>query len=455
LALAHSLGVQWMASDEGVLGRSLGATFQRNERGVLEQASAEKLYRVYRYESGGATMHLLFRDHSISDLIGFVYGGMDAKDASAHLVQRIRDCAQPLVSRGIDPVVAIILDGENAWEYYPRSGREFLRRFYAALAADENLEAVTVSQAIARQRDLEGLRALAPGSWINANFNVWIGAEEDNRSWDALAEARDSYDQNSPSAPAAQRALAREELLIAEGSDWNWWYGPEHQSANDAEFDALYRQHLSNVYTSLGVAPPETLARPIAHFAERPYFVPQTAYIHPKIESGAPRYFDWMGAALYTAERSSSALHGRQFYLDAIHAGIDEANLYVRAELAYLPQGTFEVLIAMETLLPGHARASASPQLRITLANGDVSGWRWETAADQNGDAGAAKGIAVGFRNGVEALIPLALLKAQPGGKLRLRVSLWRDGLPLDALPLEGSMELDLLSEHDLSATGY
>src|SRR5215467_4799204 len=105
-------------------------------------------------------MHLLFRDHSISDFIGFVYGGMDAKDAAAHLLQRIRDCAQPLVSRGIDPVVPIILDGENAWEYYPRSGREFLRRFYAALAADETFEAVTISEAIARQKDFEALRSL-------------------------------------------------------------------------------------------------------------------------------------------------------------------------------------------------------------------------------------------------------------------------------------------------------
>ena len=57
---------------------------------------------------------------------------------------------------------------------------------------------------------------------------------------------------------------AQEEILIAEGSDWNWWYGPEHHSANDREFDELYRKHLSNVYQALGRTPPDYLAQPIA-----------------------------------------------------------------------------------------------------------------------------------------------------------------------------------------------
>ena len=91
-----------------------------------------------------------------------------------------------------------------------------------------------------------------PGSWINANFNVWIGAPEDNRSWDHLYHARNFYAEAAGRATEAQRKLALEELFIAEGSDWNWWYGPEHHSANDREFDELYRKHLSNVYQALG-----------------------------------------------------------------------------------------------------------------------------------------------------------------------------------------------------------
>ena len=42
---------------------------------------------------------------------------------------------------------------------------------------------------------------------------------------------------------------------MAEGSDWCWWYGPEHSTANDEEFDMLYRKHLSNIYRLLGGSP--------------------------------------------------------------------------------------------------------------------------------------------------------------------------------------------------------
>ena len=128
--------------------------------------------------------------------------------------------------------------------------------------------------------------------------------------------------------------MAFEEILIAEGSDWNWWYGPEHHSANDREFDELYRKHLSNVYQALGARPPDYLAQPILGGGERPAVLPQTAYIHPQITGDMVRYFEWMGAAVYTADRRAGAMHGKQFLLDAVHAGIDEAFLYGRLDLS-------------------------------------------------------------------------------------------------------------------------
>ena len=217
-------------------------------------------------------------------------------------------------------MVPIILDGENAWEYYPQSGREFLRRVYDAIQRDPGMEAVTVSEAITRQSSFPRLTSLVPGSWINANFNVWIGAPEDNRAWDYLSSARDFYARTAPGASDSARRLAFEEVLIAEGSDWNWWYGPEHHSANDRDFDELYRKHLSNIYQALGATPPDYLAQPIAAGVARPYFVPQTAYVHPRIDGAVVRYFDWIGAAMYTADRRSSAMHGKQFLLDSVHA---------------------------------------------------------------------------------------------------------------------------------------
>ncbi len=262
-ALAHNLGVKWMASDEEVLGRSLGVSFSRDGNGYLPPDLAEKLYTIYRFENSQTEMKLIFRDHAISDFIGFVYSGMPPQEAANHLMNSIRQSAQPVLNKGLDAVIPIILDGENAWEYYPQSGREFLRRFYDALQREPGVEAVTVSEAIERHRNFGKLNSLVPGSWIHANFNVWIGAPEDNRAWDYLYNARNFYAQAAPAATEAQRRLAFEEILIAEGSDWNWWYGPEHHSANDREFDELYRKHLSNVYQALGVRAPEYLAQPI------------------------------------------------------------------------------------------------------------------------------------------------------------------------------------------------
>src|SRR6185437_13747312 len=154
--------------------------------GRLHGHLGEKLYNIHRYENGSTAMHLVFRDHTISDLIGFVYSGMAPAEAARHLINNIKEAAKPVLEKGRDAVVSIILDGENAWEYYPKSGREFLRRFYDALEKDNSIEAVTVSEAIERERNPNILRSLVPGSWINANFNVWIGAPEDNKSWDYI-----------------------------------------------------------------------------------------------------------------------------------------------------------------------------------------------------------------------------------------------------------------------------
>src|SRR5438477_2830485 len=172
LALAQSLGVKWMATDEEVLGRTLGISFAREGDGRLPAESAAKLYNIHRYQSGQSEMNMIFRDHTISDLIGFVYSGMSPQEAATHLMRSIKHSAQSVLDQGKDAVLSVILDGENAWEYYPQSGREFLRRFYDALQHEPGVEAVTVSEAIQRHKDFGQLSSLVPGSWIHANFNV-------------------------------------------------------------------------------------------------------------------------------------------------------------------------------------------------------------------------------------------------------------------------------------------
>ncbi len=473
-AIAQSLGVKWMATDEGVLGRSLGVNFARDGEGRLSSENAGKLYTIHRFESGSTEMHLIFRDHTISDLVGFVYSGMPAQDAANHLIHNIKRAAQPVLDQGRDAVVSIILDGENAWEYYPRSGREFLRRFYDVLQNDPGVEAVTVSEAIARHHDFGKVPSLVPGSWINANFNVWIGAPEDNRSWDYLYHARNFYAAAAPRASEAQRKLAFEELLIAEGSDWNWWYGPEHHSANDREFDQLYRKHLSNVYQALGATPPDYLAQPISGVETRPEFTPQTHYIHPRITGDMVRYFEWMGAAVYTADRRAGAMHGRQFLVDAVYAGIDETNIHGRLDfVGQRPEMDFDLVVNLESWAADSQRPRRALRLDARVEAGKTSSWQVTSLEEEkpvamSGDTSGEVKVAL-LRN-FEFKLPLAWLLATPvvsalGGDgkvaapvatlLRLRFSLWQNRLPVDALPLEGWIELRLLSEGDLMAVAF
>jgi alpha-amylase/alpha-mannosidase (GH57 family) len=452
LAIAAGAGLQWIASDEGVLGRSLGTSFFRNGNGCLEPGGAEQLYQIFRWEREGAAMHVLFRDHSLSDLIGFVYSGAPPRNAADDFILRVKQSAEPVLKSGKDAVVSIILDGENAWESYPRSGREFLRRLYAGIQNDPDLEALTVSEAIARESAPKKLASIFPGSWINANFDVWIGAPEDNLSWDCLSAARDFYTENSGRAPVEKKNLAYEELLISEGSDWNWWYGPEHHSANDRDFDELYRKHLANVYQALGSSPPHMLAKPIAAAPLHPRFHPQSAYIHPVVDGKDIGYFDWVGAATYLNERHSAAMHGGGFFLEAGYAGIDEKNLYCRLDFAEKPaewaSPDTHLTITVE---PTAGAANTTYRLEVDLSTGRLHGWQFL----RDGVAESGEGISVCLDSILECQIPLAVLGASDGSLLAIRFALWRDRLPLDALPREGFLDVQVLPEGELIPEPY
>ena len=469
LKLAAREGIEWMATDEGVLGRTLEYNFARHNNDHLHLDGAERLYNIYRYEKSETRMHMVFRDHRLSDLIGFVYSGMPAPDAARHLIQNIKDSAQPVLAQGKNAVVSIILDGENAWEYYPQSGREFLRRFYDALQQDEQIEPVTISEAIARHKeeDFGRLNRLVPGSWIDANFNVWVGAPEDNLAWDLLAEARDYYDRHANRVSEAQRKIAWEELLIAEGSDWNWWYGPEHHSANDRDFDELYRKHLSNVYHALEGIPPEELNTPIMHGLVRPSYLPQTAYVRACVDGTVSGYFEWMGAASYTSDQRTSAMHGKQFLLDAVYAGLDANSVSGRLDFHHgvVPESAYRLVVNFEVWRSEGSQKAAPTLYRLTVdAHGrELERWvltngeerhKLASFSRDNGNANTM-GVEVALDQIFEMRVPFELIQAQEGSRIRLRFAIWREHLPVDSLPLEGWMDLHAVAEAELETNLY
>src|SRR5215472_4094703 len=328
LSIAAEEGFRWFGTDEGVLGRTLNVGFFREASGL--PANADKLYQPWRVQMGSNGITGLFRDHHISDLIGFVYSRMDSRAAAADLHGRLRAIGER-VQANRPLTVCLFLDGENAWEYYPGHGREFLREFYRRLQSDSDFRALTASEAIAAAGDAPQTSGIFPASWINANFDVWIGHAEDIQAWELLWDAREVYGkaeaafQKGRAGELTKEGLteAQESLLAAEGSDWCWWYGPEHSTANDAEFDALYRKHLTGVYLALGQVAPEELAKPIKRQPERALHLTPAEYLRVDLDGRDSSYFEWLGAALYAPERRSGAMHGRTYYLRELRYGFE------------------------------------------------------------------------------------------------------------------------------------
>ena len=453
LAIAIEEGFQWFGTDEGVLGRTLNVGFFRDAGGV--PANAERLYRPWRVQiAGNAITGIagnaitgLFRDHQLSDLIGFVYSRMDEKAAAEDLHGKLRYLGERVQSA--DPLtISLFLDGENAWEYYPGNGREFLRQFYRRIEGDQDFRALTATEAIAAAKNVPANNGIFPASWINANFDVWIGHAEDVAAWELLWDARQAYaraaearKQGRSDAPTEAALLtAFESLLAAEGSDWCWWYGPEHSTANDAEFDALYRKHVTAIYLALGQVAPEDLAKPIKRKPEHALQMAPTGFLKTTVDGRDTSYFEWLGAGLYSPERRGGAMHGRVFYLRELRYGFEEERFSVRVDpfLETLGEmedpefritiGGAEELTVVVKLERGHLHEFAVEKDRVCLLN-------------------PKSVVSVAFDRILEISVQRAELNLKGQKTLRLGVALWHAGLPVDVLPAEGVLEIALGDE--------
>jgi hypothetical protein len=421
-ALASELGFEWAATDSGVLNRTLSRS-----------VPIEGLYRPYRWRQGRRSLGVIFRDHFMSDLIGFVYSKMDAAAAAGDFLHRIHENCRGLLATGRDALVPIILDGENAWEYYDHNGRPFLRELYRRISEDGVFNAVTVSEGL-RLLEPEPLDHIFPGSWINANFDVWIGAEEDNFAWTQLLRARQTYD-SADNVPEERRNLAFEELLIAEGSDWCWWYGPEHDSANRVEFDQLYRSHLANVYRFLNLNPPEELSRPILRIALPEVRIEPSGPITPVIDGEVVSFFEWLGAGVCRLGETSGSMHGKKFLVKEVQFGADAANFYFRLDFH---RGFEQEIAGMEARVKLQSLdASRSSFATIRFASGSAQASEAVMASP-----GIESPVECAFARILEARISLAALGLRPGEGLRFAVSLWQGGLPVDAVPQHGWIEM-------------
>ena len=329
-ALFAQAGIDWIATDEEILAQTLGITFTRDKSGLVDRPA--QLYKPYSLTPGGRPLSIVFRDHELSDLVGFRYYMLRPRKAAEDLIARLEDIRSHAPDNSL---VTIALDGENCWEHYENQGVEFLRQLYDRLSHAKDIETIRTADYIDRHEPAQNLPHIFPGSWIAHNFATWIGHWEKNRAWEYLARARNAYETLAPSLPPDKRTAVLQELYIAEGSDWFWWYGDDHTSGNDAEFDSLFRKHLRQVYQLLGLEPPAELFRPIIDTAVRESWRPPRGLLNVTVDGRRTSFFEWLGSGVYDQTLDSGAMQRAESApVTALYFGFSIDSLFLRLDPA-------------------------------------------------------------------------------------------------------------------------
>ena len=334
-------GIEWTISDEGILANSINSDFVRDFKGNINDPY--RLLKTYTYQARrNKEINIIFRERSIPNLINFEYAGINPEMAANDLYEKIKTMQNKLlVSPDNTHLLTIACDCENCWENYQNDGVEFLDKIYSLIENDKSLETVLISDYIANDKHKKPLKKIYSGSWIDKTFQYWVGDSEKNIAWAYLKKTKDDLDKfikhnkNNPVIKTAKR-----ELMIAEGSDWFWWYGKPNNSGQDFLFDYMYRERLKNVYNIINKKPPEYLNKSIITSIELPFKLPKRS-ISPSMDGLIKSSAEWFNAG------SMSLLDGPVYRenknVDKIDFGCDKNNIYFRlhvnknsSEISYL-----------------------------------------------------------------------------------------------------------------------
>lgn len=446
--LVARAGYQWMATGEPVLAQSLGlGSFTRDNRETIQEADA--LYRPYYVvdPKSGAKVAVFFRDWTLSDKVGFTYSGIPGDKAAQDLINRLENIRARLKEEGAQGphIVSIILDGENAWEYYDNDGKLFLNTLYRLLSESQTIKTVTPSEYLAMFPEQRTLEKLFPGAWFSPNYDTWIGEPEEKQAWNYLAQTR--YDLSkydiSKTRQASPEAIAQalDYMYLAEGSDWFWWYGSDQDSGQDEYFDQGFRALLAKVYESLGEPVPAYVNVPI--IPKKPAKAEQEVkgLSTPNID-GIDEPGEWANAALFTSGAQAAGLN--------LAYAFDASALYVRLNYSQSlpPAARIGIYVASprgEQVLA----VSRDPQNPLLLGLAATHLFEWDgqqLLAYHPGKDGWREdkplGKAAQGSQTFEAAIPWeALGELEAGDDLRMVVTLEPAG---NILPLQGPAQIVL-----------
>ena len=412
-------GIDYLATDEEILAESLGSAIYPHKLGGISRA--EDLYVPYEVRVGDYSVKMVFRDHYLSDLIGFVYQSFDPEEAADDFISHLERIAQQTNTLPRKSLVTVILDGENAWESYDNQGVEFLRHLYLRLENDPQIETVRLSDFLAECDSVRPLPHLFPGSWIGHNFGIWVGEPATNRAWDLLGEARAFLKERQSGRSKDVVQAAWEEIYAAEGSDWFWWFSQRHSTRDDFLFDSLFRAHLRKIYTLLGESPPLSLDEPISAVHRLPFSEPY-GLLKVKLDGRPSSYFEWLTAGRYIRGRDGGVMEqATEHIIKDVFFGFDLDNLFVRLDFS----DKFENLRGVQILIPFVTPAGLLCRVEdlsaptITIERGDTKLHKETIAVDKV----------------VELALPFEDLGISPGTKTKFYVEV-RTGERVERVPL-------------------
>jgi starch synthase len=443
IGLATGANLGWMISDEEVLARSLDGPFSRDEQ----------LYRPKRLDREGQSVAMVFRDAQLSNAIGFDYQRMSSSDAARALTGRLRRIGEQQGDR--DSLVVIALDGENAWEFYPRDGHDFLNALYTELESSQDIVMTTVADFLEQHPPEQQLHHLHTGSWIGASLDTWIGDPEHIIAWDLLAETRAWLEDQQRQRPneSGPAALAWREILITEGSDWFWWFSRKHDSGMDQIWDNQFRLHLRNVYKLMGTRAPARLFQPIIKRAPAPERGVPAAAISPTSRDDE----EWSRAGYFLVGSGFGALHRPAGVVERVLYGNDDERLYIRIDTPRAPAELEAQHVDFWIYCSGSPAGDGASDMELPLAPSAMADLGFEpehvirvVPRSHGGSVTVARIVEPQTRAVTETVweiadpffisIPFKVLGKKPGDTVEMALVVSREGHDIEEIPPSGSL---------------
>lgn len=428
LPLLNGTPIRWLATDKAILMKS--------------EADAATIYKPYSIERGGQRMSIVFRDHKLSDKVGFDYARIPARDAVTDFIADLTRIRESLPDDGDDYLVSVILDGENAWEFYPQNGQQFFLELYSRLKKEPWIEPTTIGRFIEEHPTQPALKRLGTGSWIDGDFGTWIGVEEKNRAWDLLIEARRMLQKVASVAEYSAVEKAMSHILIAEGSDWFWWFG-EGDSPDLRRFDSLFRERIRAVYSSIGIDAPANLDEPIVKKHDGVRLVRRPlALISPNLDGKSTNYFEWQSAGECDRTGFLGAMHGGKttFVMKRLFFGFGKENFYLRIDTNVGAKVEIESGISLVVEFSGDLRK----RVTIERRKGGI-----ETICSvfdpKNGVWGRIDAqVKISVEDVIELAIPKNLIDDGSESEVRFFAFAVKNGEIVERFPASGHIKIDI-----------